>query len=90
MAELHEDCLPVLLEVRPAVLRGPRFCPHFVGARRTIKAAGIPPSRQPLDRLPLGDTFSTSAGRSMSGDDQGHVSPDCDGFFTKRICFSIV
>ena len=21
-------CLPVLLEVRPTVLRGPRFCPH--------------------------------------------------------------
>ena len=28
--ELHEECLPVLLELRSAVLQGPRFCPHFV------------------------------------------------------------
>ena len=38
MVELHED----LLEVRPAVMRGPRFCPHFVGREADHQSGGNP------------------------------------------------
>jgi hypothetical protein len=40
--ELHEECLPVLLELRSAVLQGPRFCPHFVRWEADHQSSGNP------------------------------------------------
>ena len=42
MVELHEECLPVLLELRSAVLQGPRFCPHFVRWEADHQSSGNP------------------------------------------------
>jgi hypothetical protein len=40
--ELHEECLPVLLEIRSAVLQGPRFCPRFVRWEADHQSSGNP------------------------------------------------
>ena len=42
MVELHEECLPVLLELRSAVLQGPRLCPHFVRWEADHQSSGNP------------------------------------------------